>query len=130
MPDTTSHPIRVLLIDPDPRVRAALRELLNGEPDVYVCGEARNGLDARDKIAAVGPDVVLLDLMLPSSIDGFAILGLLGTMRVPSVVLTTANALRDEATRAGASAFLEKDGNLDRITQAIRSATFTKAAEV
>jgi DNA-binding NarL/FixJ family response regulator len=117
-----TRPLRVLLVDLDPRVRAALRELITAEPDLHVCGDAADAKQAIDRIGTNQPDVVLLDLMLPRAPDGFDVVGILCTQRLPFVVLTTATRLRDQAIRLGASAFLEKDDHSDLITEALRAA--------
>ena len=58
-------PIRILLADDHAVLRAGLKALLNSEPDLTVVGEASNGREALAQIAALRPDVVVLDLMMP-----------------------------------------------------------------
>ena len=66
-------PIRVLLADDHPIVRAGIRALLDSAPQVEVVGEAANGAQALDSIENLRPDVVLLDLMMPG-LSGFEVL--------------------------------------------------------
>ncbi len=68
--------VRVLIVDDAPEVRQALRTLLPlAAPDaglaVEVVGEAGDGRGAIEQVAALGPDVVLMDLEMPR-IDGYA----------------------------------------------------------
>ena len=57
--------IRVLLADDHAVLRAGLRVLINGQPDMEVVGEASTGEEAWRQADAVKPDVVLLDLTMP-----------------------------------------------------------------
>jgi FixJ family two-component response regulator len=66
--------------------------------------------------------VALLDVLLPGPAPGLGLLRQLHTLGLPVVVLTTAASLRDQARQSGAAAFLEKDGNLHLIPQALRAA--------
>ncbi|MBG6108239.1 response regulator transcription factor [Frigoribacterium sp. CG_9.8] len=63
--------IRVFLVDDHEIVRRGIAELLGAEPDIEVIGEASTAAQARSRIAATRPDVVLLDVRLPdgSGID-------------------------------------------------------------
>lgn len=59
--------IRVLLADDHAVLRAGLRMLINGQPDMEVVGEAATGEDAWRQTGALKPDVVLLDLAMPGT---------------------------------------------------------------
>jgi DNA-binding NarL/FixJ family response regulator len=114
--------LRVLIIDRDPRVRRALRELLPVELDIEVCGEAGSPHTALARVSTERPDVALLDVLLPVPVKGFGLMLTLHRLGLPMVVLTTAASLREQAQDSGAAAFLEKDDNLHRIPQALRAA--------
>jgi DNA-binding NarL/FixJ family response regulator len=117
--------IRVLLVDDQPLVRAGLRTLLDEEEDIDVAGDASNGEEAITSVAALAPDVVLMDIRMP------VLDGLEATRRLTAhgcaariVILTTFDL--DEyvfqALRSGASGFLLKDATGDEIVRAVRVA--------
>ncbi|GGO86767.1 response regulator [Wenjunlia tyrosinilytica] len=116
-------PVRVLLVDDDPLVRTGLQLLLGGTPDILVVGEASDGAEVLPLVDRLAPDVVLMDIRMPT-VDGLtATERLRGRERSPEVlVLTTFNA--DEhvlrALRAGAAGFLLKDTLPADIVSAVR----------
>ena len=118
-----SAPVRVLIVDDDPLVRGALSMILGGVPDLAVVGEATDGAEVPQAVAAHAPDVVLMDIRMPR-VDGLAATeALRATAEPPEVlVLTTFDA--DEqvlrALRAGASGFLLKDTPPAEIVAAVR----------
>jgi DNA-binding NarL/FixJ family response regulator len=118
--------IRVLLADDERLVRAGFRMILKAESDIEVVGEAADGVEAVEEARKLRPDVVLMDIRMPT-LDGLEATRriLRGPDRRPRViVLTTFD--RDEyvyeALRAGASGFLLKDAPEDRLVAAIRVA--------
>ncbi|MET7277100.1 response regulator transcription factor [Kribbella sp. NPDC005582] len=66
-----SSPVRLLLVDDDPLVRAGLASMLGGTPAVQLVGEAANGREAVDAVRELCPDVVLMDIGMPV-LDGVA----------------------------------------------------------
>ena len=122
---TAASRVRVLIIDPDRRVRGGLSDLLTTETDLVICATAGSPRTALACISAQQPDVALLDVLLPGPAQGLGLLRKLHTLGLPVVVLTTAASLRDQAQQSGAAAFLEKDDNLDLIPQALRAAAQT-----
>jgi DNA-binding NarL/FixJ family response regulator len=117
-------PIRVLLVDDQTLVRQGIRGLLALSPDIEVVGEAADGLEALDRLAALRPDVMLLDLRMPR-MDGIEVLKRLAGegRRVPTVILTTFDdeALLVSAIEAGARGYLLKDTTLEELVAAIRT---------
>jgi len=73
-----NEPIRVLIVDDDALVSAALTMLLAGAEDIAVVGEAKDGSEVMDAVAAAGPDIVLMDIRMPT-MDGLARTGQPGT---------------------------------------------------
>ena len=82
-------PLRVVIVDDEPLARRTLRVLLEPEDGVEVVGEAGNGAEALEAIAAASPDLVFLDVQMPE-MDGFEVLNALGPQRTPAVVFVTA----------------------------------------
>jgi len=118
------RPIRLAIVDDDPLVRTGLRILVGGSPDIEVVAEADDGAEAMRMVDAHWPDVILMDIRMPTT-DG-----LIATRRIrrrPSppevIVLTTFNADEYvlEALRGGASGFLLKDTPPRDIIAAIRA---------
>ncbi|MCD5354164.1 response regulator transcription factor [Kineosporia mesophila] len=120
-----SRPIRVGVVDDQGVIRAGLTMILDHEADLTVVGEAGDGARALEMVAAVRPDVVLMDIRMPV-LDGIEATRRIvaGDGPVPAVlVLTTFD---DEeyvlgAIRAGASGFLLKDAGPDVLVSAVRT---------
>ncbi|WP_317228786.1 response regulator transcription factor [Clavibacter sp. MX14-G9D] len=113
----------ILLVDDQSLVRMGFRLVLESAPDLEVVGEAADGRTAIDQVAALRPDVVLMDVRMPG-VDGIE-----ATRRIvaehPAVrvlILTTFDV--DEhafaALRAGASGFLLKDATPAELASAVR----------
>ncbi|KNX39257.1 response regulator [Luteipulveratus halotolerans] len=125
MNDARSTVTRVLLVDDDGLVRAGLRMILGGAPDIEVVGEAGNGEDALSAASESAPDVVLMDIRMPR-MDGIAATERLvaehgDDLRV--IVLTTFDTddMVVQAVRVGASGFLLKDTPPERLVAAVRA---------
>ena len=124
----TSHPtpVRVLIVDDHPVVRAGLRMLLAARPEVEVVAEAGDGQTALSAAMQHRPDVVLCDLRLGDGMDGVAITrAVLSTQPAPAVlILTTYDHDTDivRAVEAGASGYLLKDVATDELVAAIEAA--------
>lgn len=119
------EPVRVLIVDDQPNVRAVVRHCL--EPDGYAVREAADGREALAAVTDWRPRVVLLDLAMPV-LDGMNTLRELRAQAgddMPRVVVATAHGsvkAAIEALRLGADDFLEKPFSPDDLRQAIRSA--------
>jgi len=114
--------MRLVVAEDQGLVRDALVQLLSVEPDVTVIGQARNGRDAVT-LAALGPDIVLMDIEMPD-LNGIEacrqIRGQYPAVRV--VILTTfgrTTYLR-QALDAGAVGFLLKDDPVSILVQKLR----------
>jgi DNA-binding NarL/FixJ family response regulator len=115
--------LKVLIVDDDARVRRALRRLIECSPDLTVVGEAGSARSARRLDLELGPDVVVLDLLLPQAPDGMGVLRELRGRDRPVVAISRMGELGPPAMVAGAHAFLEKDGrDVDDLLEMIRAA--------
>jgi NarL family two-component system response regulator LiaR len=118
--------IRVVIADDHHVVREGLCYLLAQEPDVEVVGEARDGRQTTDVVAATRPDVLLLDLYMPG-LDGHAVIAAIcsQTPHRPAVVVLT-SATDDEnlvrAMHAGATSYLLKTASGEHVIAAVRAA--------
>lgn len=116
-------PVRVLIVDDDPLVRAALSMIIGGAPDLVVVGEATDGTEVPAVVAACAPDVVLMDIRMPR-LDGLAATEELRSAPNPPEVLVLTTFDADEqvlrALRAGAGGFLLKDTAPAEIVHAVR----------
>ena len=117
--------IRVLVVDDHPIVRSGLVGLLGIESDMDVVGEAGDGEEALARVAALMPDVVLMDLRMPR-LDGVGATARI-TAEFPSskvLVLTTYDTDADiiRAVEAGATGYLLKDTPRLQLVDAVRAA--------
>ena len=119
-----TDPIRVLLVDDQPLIRLGFRMVLDAEPDVEVVGEAADGAEAIAQVAAIGPDVVLMDVRMPGT-DGIAATDAIVRSHPATRVLVLTTFDLDEyafaAIRAGASGFLLKDAERHELVAAVRA---------
>ena len=119
------EPTRVLVVDDHKVVRQGLRVFISVNEDVVLVGEAGNGRDAIDRVAALEPDVVLMDLKMPV-MDGPTAIEQIRTRfpHVQVVALTSFDdaSLAQRAVEAGAIGYLFKDVDEDELIAAIRLA--------
>ncbi|HEX6712351.1 MAG TPA: response regulator transcription factor [Thermoleophilaceae bacterium] len=117
--------IRVLICDDVAMLRELLRYELEEDDDVVVVGEADNGIDGVRLVHELRPDVVVLDLAMPG-IDGLEALTQMRAVADPPEVLVhsgfDADTMRDRVLALGATAYLEKGGNLREVREAVREA--------
>jgi DNA-binding NarL/FixJ family response regulator len=116
--------IRLVVVDDHPVVREGLRSFLGTRPGLEVIGEAGDVDEAVAVVGELGPDVVLLDLVLPGG-GGVAALGrLLARTPAPRVIVLTSFGGDDQAlaaVRAGAAGWLGKDVPPAELESAIRT---------
>jgi DNA-binding NarL/FixJ family response regulator len=117
--------IRALLADDQALVRAGFRALLDATDGIEVVGEAADGREAVDLALALVPDVVLMDIRMPT-LDGIAatreIVADPALAGVRIVILTTfeLDEYVFDAIRAGAAGFLVKDTKPSDLIEAVR----------
>lgn len=106
-----TRPIRVLVVDDSAYIRKVVSEMLSRDPLIQVVGTARNGRDALEKVQALQPDVVTLDLIMPE-LDGIGFLKEQMRRRVlPIIVVSIASEngeLVVQAMENGAVDFVQK----------------------
>jgi DNA-binding NarL/FixJ family response regulator len=118
--------IRVLIADDEALVRGGLRMILETQADIEIAGEADEGRAALELATRVHPDVVLMDIRMPT-LDGLEATRLLlaAGPRAPRVLILTTFDLDSylyEALRAGASGFLLKSARPPELIAAVRAA--------
>ncbi|MBK1788218.1 response regulator transcription factor [Prauserella sp. ASG 168] len=115
----------VLLVDDEQLVRTGLRAILESEPDLTVVAEAADGAEVPGLVSRHRPDVVLMDVRMPT-VDGIrATEHLLSTSEFPPKVVVVTTFENDDyvydALRAGASGFLLKRARPEEIVAAVRT---------
>ncbi|GEM87644.1 response regulator [Meiothermus granaticius] len=117
------NPIRILVADDHPVVRAGLAGLLNSQPDFEVVGEAANGAEALALVEKLRPQVVLMDLRMPQ-MDGVTAIRQIRSHHPKThvLVLTTYDSDSEivRAVEAGATGYLLKDVPREELFRAVR----------
>ena len=117
--------IRVLICDDHAVVRQGLTAFLQVQDDIEVAGEASDGAQAQQQAAALHPDVILMDLVMPG-VDGIeAITRIRADDPQAKIIVLTSFADDDKifpAIRAGAAGYLMKDVSPKDLARAIRMA--------
>jgi DNA-binding NarL/FixJ family response regulator len=113
-------PLRVVIADDQPMMRAGFKAVLEATGDIQVVAEASNGEEAVRAAGETSPDVVLMDIRMPG-MDGIEATRRLPRQRV--LILTTfgLDQYIIEALRAGASGFLLKDAPTQEVVAAVRA---------
>ncbi|MBL0940091.1 MAG: response regulator transcription factor [Gemmatimonadaceae bacterium] len=115
-------PIRVLIVDDEEFNRLRLRDLLADEADVEIAGEARDGVEAVERIRALMPDLVLLDVRMPG-LNGVDVVRAIGADAMPATIFVTAyDQYAVEAFRVAAVDYLVKPFDDERFAQALQRA--------
>jgi DNA-binding NarL/FixJ family response regulator len=117
-------PIRIVVADDHQVVRDGFAGLLGTQPDFVVVGTARDGAEAVRLCRELGPDVVLMDVRMPT-MDGIEATRRLAASAAggPRILILTTFDLDEyvyDALCAGASGFLLKDVTAERLFDAVR----------
>lgn len=98
----TEKKIKILLVDDSIVFRKFIQEAIKGQTSLYICGIAKNGIEALDLILKVQPDVILMDLEMPL-MDGITALQHLMIHRPTSTIIFSSHA--DNGSREANAAF-------------------------
>jgi DNA-binding NarL/FixJ family response regulator len=123
-----SGALRLVIIDDDDRVRAALRAALDATSGVTVVGEATDAASGSALCARLQPDVAVLDVSMPEGGGPAAALAIAAAS--PETAMVAWSAFDDRASRArmasaGVSAYVTKGSPLGVLIGAIRTAALT-----
>jgi len=117
-------PIRVLIVDDHPVVRAGLASLLRRQIGVKLTGAAHSAEEAMEALKRSSVDVILLDLRMPS-INGIDLLNLLRAKEnQPRVIILSRYEFEEEiyqAVKAGARGYLSKNASREEMVAAIEA---------
>jgi len=114
---------RILIVDDHPLVRRGLMDLIADEPDLVVCGEAADAVEALRQVDALDPDLVIIDISLKQG-HGLELIKRIRTRDKPIKMLVCS--MHDEALfaeralRAGAMGYLNKEEATEKVIDAIR----------
>jgi len=115
--------VSVLIVDDHPIVRQGLAQLLNGEPDFVVCGEAENARKAMAAIAQLQPDLAIVDITLQGT-NGIELIKNIVAQwpELPILVLSMhdESLYAERALRAGAKGYVMKQEATEKLTGALR----------
>jgi DNA-binding NarL/FixJ family response regulator len=119
-PSQNRPKLKIVIVDDMPQVRQNLRQLLQLAGEIGVVGEAGNGIEAIEQVERLRPDVVLMDVVMPT-VDG-----LLATRQLKErfpgirvIILTMYEKYRKDALEAGADSFLIKGCPTDELIRRI-----------
>lgn len=129
--NTADKTISLLLVDDHPVVRKGTRDLLEGEADLRVVGEAESGEEAIVKARALTPDVILMDVSMPG------MNGIEATKRIkaemPTIGVLVLTSYDDDAyvfalLEAGAAGYILKNATEDELLGAVRAVAAGESA--
>ena len=116
--------ISILLADDHQVVRVGLRALLEAEADFKVIGEATNGLEAKDLLERLRPDVLIIDMMMPQ-LNGLEVIRQVAQLSPQTRAIVLSMHSNEgyvlEALRHGAAGYVLKQSNMDELVKAVRT---------
>lgn len=124
--------IRLLIVDDMPDTAQSVQKLLHFEHDIQVVGVAMSGREALEKVAALRPDVVLMDINL-RDMDGLKVTEMITRQMLTCVVMMSVQGEPEYMTRAmmvGARGYLVKPFTSDELVNTVRTASAAVAAAV
>jgi DNA-binding NarL/FixJ family response regulator len=116
-------PIRVMLVDDHVFWRRGVQQIIDAEADMSVIAEASDGQEAIARALAANPDIILMDVNMPT-VNGVeatrSIAEALPEVRIVMLTVSDTDENLFESIKAGAVGFLTKDVSPDDVTAAIR----------
>jgi DNA-binding NarL/FixJ family response regulator len=115
---------QVLLVDDNPIVRRIIRQVLEKDAELQICGEADDGSEALDKAKLLQPDVVILDLSMPRMNGLEAAPQLRNVLPDACLILFTLygnSEIRQAAKQAGIDAVVSKADRGDALLKAAKA---------
>lgn len=116
---------RVLLVDDHPVMRRGLKQVINAEEDLEVCGEAGDLIEAVQQVASLTPDLVVIDISLGDGGNGIELIKEIKA-QFPEMGMLVAS-MHDESLfaervlRAGARGYISKDEPAEALIKALRN---------
>ena len=123
--------MKLLLVDDHESIRKSLRQLIELKKDFQIVGEGANGSEAIDRVEALAPDIVLMDMNMPV-MDGVQATRIIKE-RHPDIQVLALTAFADmslvsEMVKAGASGYLLKGGSSKELLESLQAIARGKGA--
>ena len=80
--------IKVLIVDDSPFARKILKDILNEDNEIVVIGEAKNGIEALEKIPLLKPDIITLDIEMPVMNGITTLKNIVNNYSIPVIVVS------------------------------------------
>jgi DNA-binding NarL/FixJ family response regulator len=121
--DRKAPPSKLVIVDDHALVRKGMKSMLDGEPDLRVIGEASDGREALEVCRSLEPDLILMDVRMPT-MDGLAATqAIKQELPSTSVLMVTMYENQDylyEALKAGAAGYVLKESGQEEVLGAVR----------
>jgi DNA-binding NarL/FixJ family response regulator len=117
-------PIKVVIVDDNPKIRRLLRNIIEFERDIEICGEAETVEQAKSTISRYSPNVVLLDISIDEYEDGLKFLREYESRSSTNFIVLSAYdaaSYSSKSLEAGAKAYILKDRTVECLVNTIRS---------
>ncbi|HPG52390.1 MAG TPA: response regulator transcription factor, partial [Spirochaetota bacterium] len=125
MPDKEKEIIKILIVDDHPLLRQGIKQVIELEDDLRVCGEASSANEAIDMINRDKPVIVIVDITLTGNVSGIELVKSINERfpEIKALVLTMhdESLYAERAIRAGARGYIMKEVASKNIINAIRT---------